>query len=84
MSTKLEHNIDSTDMIFRFARSVVPYIDECLTKIYAQQPGEDCKGSALQQFKAYKNGLIEAYEDIKGRMIKTGFPGTGSVVRHDY
>ncbi len=73
------NNIDSTTAIFQFARGVVPYINECLAKIESIQPGEDCKGSALQQHKAYKAGLIEAYNDIKNRMIKSGFAGTGGV-----
>lgn len=78
------NSVDSTDAIFQFARGVVPYINKCLEKIDSIQPGEDCKGAALQQHKAYKAGLIDAYNDIKNKMIESGFPGTGGTVVHSF
>lgn len=75
--------IDSTDTVFLMARSIVPYVDNCISVIEAQKPGEDCKGAALQTFNAYKKGLLEAYRDIKEKVTKSGFPGAGGVIVHE-
>ena len=72
--------IDSADVVFRTVRHIVPYIDACIKDIESRKPGEECKGAALQSHNAYKKGLLEAYNDMKKKIIKCGFPGTGGSV----
>lgn len=72
--------IDSADVVFRTVRHIVPYIDACIKDIESRKPGEECKGAALQTHNAYKKGLLEAYNDLKKKIIKCGFPGTGGSV----
>lgn len=74
--------IDSTESVFQLVRGIVPYINACISKIETTKPAEDCKGAALQQFYAYKKGLIEAYKDVRDKVTKSGFPGTGGVIDH--
>ena len=72
--------IDSSEVVFKTVRKIVPYIDRCIDSIEKQEPGPECKGSALQSFNSYKKGLLEAYNDIKQKIVKCGFPGTGGSI----
>lgn len=72
--------IDSADIVFRTVRHIVPYIDSCIKNIESRKPGDECKGSALQSFNAYKKGLLEAYTDLRTKIVKCGFPGSGGSV----